>query len=163
MISLNYWLQRGVPKENILMGIPCYGRGFATKSWGTKTDEKPLYNAMVIAKNFIYSPFQTGNLYYRLKVTSVLDQTVYSNIIVLKATANVDNQYYVSTLVRDEIMINASQNYNYRLTDANGRIISSGNGIKGINKIDISNKAAGMYIIQLINNNQIKSERIIKQ
>lgn len=44
--SLNYWLQRGVPKANILMGIPAYGRGFATKSWGTKTDEKPLYNAI---------------------------------------------------------------------------------------------------------------------
>ncbi len=124
---------------------------------------KSLYNAFVPAKNFIYSPYQTGNLYYRLKVTSVLDQTVYSNIIVLKATANADNQYYVSTLVKDEIMVNASQNYNFRLTDANGRIISSGNGLKGINKIDISNKAAGMYIIQLISNNQIKSERIIKQ
>lgn len=44
--SLNYWLQRGVPKENILMGIPAYGRAFATKSWGTKTDEKPPYNAI---------------------------------------------------------------------------------------------------------------------
>jgi len=44
--SLNYWLQRGVPKANILMGIPCYGRAFATKSWGTKTDEKPMYNAI---------------------------------------------------------------------------------------------------------------------
>ncbi len=44
--SLNYWLQRGIPKKNILMGIPAYGRAFATKSWGTKTDEKPLYNAI---------------------------------------------------------------------------------------------------------------------
>jgi chitinase len=44
--SLNYWLQRGVPKANILMGIPAYGRAFATKSWGTKTDEKPPYNAI---------------------------------------------------------------------------------------------------------------------
>jgi len=44
--SLNYWLQRGVPKANILMGIPAYGRAFATKAWGTKTDEKPPYNAI---------------------------------------------------------------------------------------------------------------------
>lgn len=44
--SLNYWEQRGVPKANILVGIPCYGRGFATKAWGTKTDETPLYKAL---------------------------------------------------------------------------------------------------------------------
>lgn len=44
--SLNYWLERGVPKANILMGIPAYGRAFATKSWGTKTEEKPPYNAI---------------------------------------------------------------------------------------------------------------------
>jgi chitinase len=44
--SLNYWLQRGVPKDHILMGIPCYGRGFATKAWGTKTDEKPLHEEL---------------------------------------------------------------------------------------------------------------------
>ncbi|MEO6404188.1 MAG: T9SS type A sorting domain-containing protein [Ferruginibacter sp.] len=124
---------------------------------------KTLYNTAASAKSFTYAPYQTGNLYYRLKVTSVLDQTVYSNVIVLKASANADNQYYVSTLVKNEIMVNASQNYNYRLSDVNGRVLSSGNGLKGINKIDISNKASGMYIIQLINNNQIQSERIIKQ
>lgn len=44
--SLNYWLQRGVPKEKILLGIPGYGYGFATKAWGTKTGEKPKYNSL---------------------------------------------------------------------------------------------------------------------
>lgn len=44
--SLNYWVQRGVPKAKVLMGIPCYGRSFATKAWGTNSSEKPLYNAL---------------------------------------------------------------------------------------------------------------------
>ena len=44
--SLNYWLKNGIPKERILLGIPSYGYGFSTKAWGTKTEEKPMYNSL---------------------------------------------------------------------------------------------------------------------
>jgi hypothetical protein len=113
--------------------------------------------------NFSYQPFKSNTIFYRLKVTSVLNQTVYSNTIALKGTADAENAFKVSTLVHSEIIINAAANYQFVLTDMNGRTISTGTGLKGINHVDASNLSGGMYIIQLFNNDKRQTERIIKQ
>ena len=112
---------------------------------------------------FSYQPFKSNTIFYRLKVTSVLNQTVYSNTIALKGTGDVENTFKVSTLVHNEIIINAADNYKFVLTDMNGRTISTGTGLKGINHVDVSNQPGGMYIIQLFNNDKRQTERIIKQ
>jgi hypothetical protein len=124
---------------------------------------KPLTSAAVSVKSFSYAPYDNGMLYYRLKVTSVLEQTVYSNIIALKASGKTDKPYMVSTFVQNQVTVNASENYQYRLSDANGRLIATGIGTKGFNNININNHPAGLYIIQLFNNNEKQTERIIKQ
>jgi hypothetical protein len=51
--------------------------------------------------------------------------------------------------VQNEITVNASVNYRYVLNDLNGKTIASGNGVKGLNTINISNQSSGMYFIQL--------------
>ena len=112
---------------------------------------------------FSYIPFNTGMLYYRLKVTSVIDQTAFSNIVVLKASGKTDKLFAVSTLVQHEITVNAFDNFQYRLSDANGRLIEIGNGTTGMNRINVNNKPSGLYILQLFNNNERQTERIIKQ
>jgi len=124
---------------------------------------KALSNFTTSTKGFSYAPYQNNTLYYRLKVTSVLNQTVYSNVVALRAAGNQSTLYSVSTFVHDEIVVNAADNYQYRLSDANGRMIAAGNGTKGVNRINMNTMPGGMYIIQLVNNNQMKTERIIKQ
>ncbi|MEP6677543.1 MAG: T9SS type A sorting domain-containing protein, partial [Ferruginibacter sp.] len=104
------------------------------------------------ATGFSYIPAEKNDLYYRIKVTSVTGQSMYSNTVVLKAVEKT-NTFMVSTLVDNEISITASGNYQYVINDANGRIISSGQGLRGINTINISNQPKGLYIIQLLNNN----------
>ncbi len=113
--------------------------------------------------SFSYIPYQNSTLFYRLKVVSVLDQTAYSNTIALKAAGKTEKLFTVSTLIQNEITVNASENYQYLISDANGRMLARGTGIKGYNKIDVYNKPAGLYIIQLFNNNEKQTERIIKQ
>ncbi len=115
------------------------------------------------ATNFSYQPYKNNTVFYRLKVTSVINQTVFSNTIALKGAGNNDKLFNVSTLVQDEIVINAAENYKYTLTDINGRTVSTGTGLKGVNRLNVSNQARGMYIIQLFNNDQRQTERIIKQ
>ena len=122
-----------------------------------------LTNLGSTAINFSYQPYKHNAVYYRLKVTSVIDQTVYSNIVVLRAVAGQDNKFTVSTLVQTDIVVNASENYQYLVSDMNGRMINTGKGLKGINRINIVNQPAGMYIIQLYNNEKKQTERIIKQ
>jgi len=115
------------------------------------------------ATKFSYSPNQNGTIYYRLKVTTVLDQTAYSNTIALKSTGAADKPFFVSTLVHNDITVNASEKFSYRLSDMNGRVLSTGGGMQGMNKISTYNLPNGMYIIQLSNNNHQQTERIVRQ
>ncbi|MBL7702587.1 MAG: T9SS type A sorting domain-containing protein [Ferruginibacter sp.] len=112
---------------------------------------------------FSYQPYKNNTIFYRLKVTSVINQTAYSNTIALKAEGSDQKLFRVSTLVTNEITINADLNYQYRITDMNGSVISTGNGLKGMNRVPVSNLSRGMYIIQLYNNVQQQTERIIRQ
>jgi hypothetical protein len=111
---------------------------------------------------FSYSPQQTIDLFYRLKVTSVIDQTVYSNIIAIKAPVKIED-FKVSTLVHDQIVVNAYESYQYRLADMQGRVIKTGTGITGTNIININNAPNGMYVIQMISKTKRQTERIIRQ
>ncbi len=112
---------------------------------------------------FAYQPYQNNTVFYRLKVTSVLNETRYSNTIALKGASNTEKLFHVSTLVQNDIVINAAANYQYSLYDMNGRTIQTGTGLKGINHVNISGQSKGMFIIQLISNDNRQTERIIKQ
>jgi len=102
-------------------------------------------------------------LYYRLKVTSVIDQTAYSNVVALKSTEGAGKPYTVSTFVKQHITVNAAENFQYLLSDINGRTIAAGKGTMGMNMIHLTNQPAGMYVLQLVGPGAKQSERIIKQ
>ena len=112
--------------------------------------------------NFSYAPIIKENIFYRLKVTSVTGQVTYSNIVPLKAVESISNTFSVSTLVKSEIKVNASQNYQFQLADMSGRIIRSGSADAGLNTININNSPNGIYIMQIICNSQRTTQRIVK-
>jgi hypothetical protein len=115
------------------------------------------------AKNFIYDPYSSADIFYRLKVTSVIGQTVYSNVITLKSNVAAEKLFTVSTLVHDEILVNAGENYQYLLADISGRILGKGRNNAGVNKINMNNNPNGIYILQIISQNERITKRIIKQ
>ena len=132
-----------------------------TSNDGSSFNQLTAVNAA--STKFAYQSYKSNTVFYRLKVTSVLDQTVYSNTIALKGTGNTENPFNVSTLVQNEIIINAAENYQYTLYDMNGRSVYTGTGPKGINRVNVSSQSKGMYIIQLLSKDQKQTERIIKQ
>ncbi|MEO6733779.1 MAG: T9SS type A sorting domain-containing protein [Ferruginibacter sp.] len=115
------------------------------------------------SKNFVYSPAQSNDLYYRIKVTSEQNQVVYSNTIMLKGVIQLSKSFKVSTFIQQEITINAVESYQYLVSDGNGNAMAKGTGQAGFNKVEMSRLPAGMYVLQLISNNQKQTERIIKQ
>jgi hypothetical protein len=128
------------------------------RSFNTLTTVSPS------TKTITYIPTLEGDIFYRLKVTSVIDQTVYSNVITLKSGIKKDEVYKVSTFVHDQITVNATTKYQYVLSDISGRTLSRGNNNSGTSKININNSPNGMYVIQITGiNGQITTERIIKQ
>ncbi|MEP6583321.1 MAG: T9SS type A sorting domain-containing protein [Ginsengibacter sp.] len=114
------------------------------------------------SKEYNYLPVLKGNIFYRLKANSITGESVYSNVISLKANDNTAKKFKVSTLVHDIITVNAPQNFEYKLADIDGRILNNGSGKAGINTIHINNHPNGIYIIQITSDNQRTTERIVR-
>lgn len=127
------------------------------------TDFQSLAQPGTQTQTFSYTPNNNMNIYYRVKAGTVNGQTAYSNIVVLRATGKTTTKFLVSTLVSESITVHAGENFTYRLVDVNGRLLAIGSGLKGMNQINMMNKPGGMYLLQILNNNQITTERIIKQ
>ena len=98
-----------------------------------------------------------------MKVTSVTEQIVYSNVITLKSSGKQEKLFTVSSLVHDDVLVNALESYQYIIADMNGRIIAKGKNDAGIKRININHTPNGMYIMQIISQNQRTTERIIRQ
>ncbi len=121
-----------------------------------------LVKLSVLDKNFSYQPLLSENIFYRLKVTSVTGQVSYSNIVPLKAIEERSKAFTITSIVNSQITIDASQNYRYQLADMSGRIIKTGNANAGLTNININNSPNGIYIMQIICNNQRTTQRIVK-
>lgn len=111
----------------------------------------------------ILKPEKNGPVFYRLKVVSVIDETAYSNIISLGSEDPMNKQFVIPTLVSDRILINASADFSYRIMTVNGQMIAVGKGFKGTNQVNLMNRPSGMYLVQILSNNELMTERIIKQ
>ena len=44
--GVEYWLKRGWPREKLVVGIPCYGRGFAVSRWYEKPAGKAKHGSI---------------------------------------------------------------------------------------------------------------------
>ena len=65
--------------------------------------------------------------------------------------------------MQNKVSINAPANYQYILSDINGRLIYKGEGKQGFKELSVQDQLPGMYFLQLLNNHQKQTERIIKQ
>ncbi len=124
---------------------------------------KQITELPVTTNSYAYAPNFSGTMYYRLKVTSVIGQTAYSNIVALRSTAST-HSINVNTIATTDVTINAGTGYNFILMDMNGRMMNRGRGNAGITRINMQQYSSGMYILQfLTNNRERQTERIIKQ
>lgn len=150
--NLNWNIISDEPVKLVDIEISTDGRNF-----------KSLTDVSTAAKKFTYDPFIKANIFYRLKVTSITDENTYSNVIVLKSNIQSSKAFTISTLVHDEILVDASKSYSYMLADASGRVIVKGSNSAGLQRININNHPNGIYIMQIISQNERVTERIIRQ
>jgi hypothetical protein len=71
----------------------------------------PVTSISTIFNKYGYNSNQNTTIFYRLKVTSVLDQTAYSNVVALKSTTGSGKRFMVSSFVQNDLTINATENY----------------------------------------------------
>jgi hypothetical protein len=124
---------------------------------------KTLIQLPGYARQFAYQPFGETDIYYRLKVTSIINEVHYSNPIILKNTSTSKSAFIISTLVQEQLMINASRDYQYQLTDISGAVLAKGRGSTGIQYMNMSAYPKGIYLLQLLSKDHQQVERIIRQ
>jgi hypothetical protein len=110
-----------------------------------------------------YQPGTNQALYYRIRGISQADHITYSGTVALRSSNVPTYRFLISNLVRENITVTASESFMYRLADINGRILSTGNGGRGSNRINMMQHPGGMYILQIFSNNETITERIVKQ
>ena len=113
-------------------------------------------------RSFTYRPRATGEILYRLRVTSIINETAISNTIRLKVPATA-KPFRVPTTVRSEIRILGYEAFDYALVDMSGKMIIKGKGMPGTHNISSEQLASGMYILILHSATTKQTERIIKQ
>ncbi len=162
-ISLKGYNDKGQHKLNweIIADEPIASQVLEVSSNGTEF--RSILNDVDGIRKYEYTVSEKNTLFYRLKATNVLNQSLYSNILMLKAYSVSNKLYTVSTLVQDNIMVNATDNFTYNLFDVNGRLIQTGKQLKGNSNIKVQNLTKGMYVLQMMTDNYKQTERIIKQ
>lgn len=129
------------------------------------TDGQHFRNLVAVppsSRQFVYNPLVPEDLYYRIKVTTLTGSSTYSNVVMLKKPANAARISLMSTVVTDKIEIRSDQNFQFILSDMNGKILKRGNGTGGLNVINVSNSPDGIYIVQILSNSQRITHRVVK-
>ncbi len=116
------------------------------------------------SRSFTYQPITSGNRYYRLHVVTASQLKYYSNIITIKSTSD-DDKFSIlnNRITNNEIVVHSKGNYNYRLLDMGGRTIQGGRMNIGFNRIASPTLKSGMYLIQIIDGTEVKTERLMVQ
>lgn len=113
-------------------------------------------------KTYIYQPVISGELLYRLKVTTAVGKEYFSNVITLHSNIGNALPKVLSNVVRNQIKVRSSKAYQFILTDITGKILKKGNVQPGMHVINLENAPKGMYFLQCINNSQKTTQRILK-
>ena len=107
-----------------------------------------------------------GNNYYRLKMKDIDGKFQYSKIISLKSDCNRSILFVYPNPVKNVLYINIPDLQTNitiaHLYNSSGKMIYSGEMQNGINDIDMSKFAQGIYLLKLKNNSGIQNIKLIK-
>ncbi len=104
--------------------------------------------------------------YYRLKIRLTNGTYSYSNLVAVSIDAKSNTQINVypvpaaNTLFID-YNAECSGNCNYRIVETSGRVAATGELVQGTNKIGTANLAEGIYILQIVNGEQMRNFKVM--
>lgn len=114
-------------------------------------------------KTFSWKPNTQARLYYRAQAITVADERAYySNMVTLQPGTKEDIKLH-SNLISNAIELTTGKAYAYLLMDATGRLIQQGKVSAGYNRISVFNAAKGALLLRLQAENEVHSEKLIKQ
>ena len=111
-----------------------------------------------------YQPSFLNKVYYRIKaVTQAQGIAYYSNVISLPPGPRYHSVRVLSSVVKDEIKLNSSADCEYQLLLSNGQLVAKGKINKGLNQVKMPLNAKGLFLLRFMYENEIWTEKILKQ
>jgi len=114
-------------------------------------------------RNYSYQPAESRPVQYRLHVTFDNYREYYSNIITIRQGIVSKPQLIGNLITGTSISVNSPDNYDYRLIDQKGRVLSKGTITKGFSSINTGNLVSGIYVVTFANGHEQWNEKIVKQ
>jgi len=124
----------------------------------------PLVQPANADRSYSYRPGNPATALYRLSVTFDNYAHYYSNIVTIKLPNDNTKPKLVNSLVTTgTIIVTSPGNFDYYLSDLNGRILNKGKLSTGMTTINATNMTSGMYIIRFTDGLDQWTEKLVKQ
>ncbi|HYC39422.1 MAG TPA: zinc-dependent metalloprotease [Chitinophagaceae bacterium] len=115
------------------------------------------------ARQYTYQPNLSGAVQYRLNVTFDNGRQYYSNIVTLRRHGNDPRPQLVGTVVSSSLTISSPVAGEYQIFDYTGKGITRGRLTTGIQTVNSSQLAQGMYVIRFSNGQRTWTEKFVRQ
>jgi hypothetical protein len=113
-----------------------------------------------VNSSYVYQPQTDGNIFYRVRMKLPDDSDDFSNTIIL---GNHKGILVDGNIVRDQIRLNLSGDYQYQLFDATGRLSQAGKVVRGLNTVSIKPVTSGLLMLKVFNAQQQFVFRLMRQ
>jgi hypothetical protein len=127
-------------------------------------DFRPLAEMLAEDRSYAHnSPVAIDNQ-YRLHVVFEGGAHNYSNIVTFPSTEIIQRPRILGNTVNSgTINVQSDGSYKYDVTDLNGKIVSKGQLLGGINTINLPGIMPGIYVIRFNGNNQQWIDKLLRQ
>jgi len=128
------------------------------------TQYQPLSSVAAAARSFGYQPGKPSTQYYRVRVLFDNGRTHYSNVAVLRNSQSANSKpYLVGNVINSTMTVNSPAAFNYAIFDMNGRQVTKGRLLQGINTLSAGFMTNGMYILHYTNETEQYTEKFMKK
>jgi hypothetical protein len=114
-------------------------------------------------RSYIYKPYATTTVQYRLRVTFDNDRPYYSNTVTLRNSGKSQRPQLINTITTGVVRVSSPGNYSYIVYDLNGKVQARGQLTSGISNITATALSAGMYMIRFSNVTEQWTDKFVRQ
>ncbi len=123
---------------------------------------KELARPDITTTSYVHGIKSPGVYAYKLKIIEKNGSVRFTNTIKIEATESI-GIFKVIKQAQQPVIVNATEPYDYKVVDINGRVIQIGKASAGTKSIDIRNYPTGIYNLKLINQHEERVERFMNK
>jgi len=124
----------------------------------------PLVNTNENDRSYLYKPNTGSPTLYRLSVTFENGRQYYSNVVTLRNKSSNPRPFLLSNLINtSSVMVKSPGNFDYAIYNLNGKTVSKGQLVNGLNSISAAGITGGMYLIKFANKTEQWSDKFLRQ